>query len=255
MAEILSSTTLVEADKATRPQITISKAIPSDCDDLAEIVLLAFRGDPSIECFNPERVGLTEEELLAVHKPSLSWTFRKNVLNDAIYLKATILTTDAYGRPNTTTVGYSIWVDPSQKRLYRLSLWEWLLKTIVYPLQGLIFRKEDAPPLPQEVKDVIKAQYNTVFGPGGVAEGQTPWYLHLLTVHPKWHGIGAGKALLAWGMERARKDDAPVYLESSHRAYTFYLSQGYKEVIAITCFANGASLRIPGMIWYPRMKV
>ncbi|KIJ55767.1 hypothetical protein M422DRAFT_24297 [Sphaerobolus stellatus SS14] len=255
MAEISSTTTLVESNKAIRPQITISKVNVSDSDDLAELVLLAFREDPNGACFHPDRVGYSAEELLAVHKAGFSWEMRKEVLRKGIYLKATIPTTDAYGRPNsTTTVGLSIWENPSHTRLYRLSLWEWLLKTVIYPLQQVIFRKQKSKGIPPEVRDVMKAQYATTFGPGGVAEGQTPWYLHVLAVHPKWQGIGVGKALIEWGMERAREDGAPVYLESSPIAYKFYLGLGYQETVATTCFANGASARIPGMIWFPRMK-
>ena len=65
-----------------------------------------------------------------------------------------------------------------------------------------------------EIDELIEAEYEKTFGKGGLAEGLKPWYLHLLCVHPKWQGIGAGKALLDWGIEKAREEDAPLYLES-----------------------------------------
>ncbi|KIJ55751.1 hypothetical protein M422DRAFT_240368 [Sphaerobolus stellatus SS14] len=243
-----------EVNRAWCPPITISKLNPSDCEDMAEITLLAFMDDPNSSCFHPERIGHSAEELLVIHKPSVALRWRNRILNEGVYLKATIPVTDAHGKPNTL-VGISVWDNPSRTRLYKLSLWEWLLKNVIYPVQRFIFTKKEALGLPPEVHGLIKAQYDATFGPAGVAEGQKPWYLHILAVHPKWQGIGAGKALLEWGMERAREDNSPVYLESSPVAYKFYLGQGYQETIALTCFANGVSAQIPGMIWYPTMKI
>ena len=196
------------------PQITILKANPSDCDDLAEIELLAFKNDPNSPAFHPERAGCSDEELLAVHKPFVSWAWKKWILGETITLKATIPVIDDCGKRHITTVGLAAWINPSNTRLYKLSLREWLLQKVIYPLQEFIFRKKEPSPLPPVVKETMKRQYDALFGSGGVAEGQKPWYLHLLAIHPKWQGIGAGGALLDWGLEKAREDNAPTYLES-----------------------------------------
>ena len=45
--------------------------------------------------------------------------------------------------------------------------------------------------------------------------GQPYWLLEILAVNPAAQGLGVGKALLAWGFERADKDQLPIYLEAT----------------------------------------
>jgi len=199
-------------DKPSRLKITISHALPSDCEDLAEINLLAFRDDPNSAPFHPERVGLTIEELLRTHRPLVAWGLQRSLLEDIIVLKATIPASNPQDRP--ITAACAIWENPSRTRLKRRTFWEWVLELVIYPIQELFLGKKRAPSLPPSVGELMKRQYDIVFGPGGIAEGQTPWYLHVVAVHPKYQGTGAGRALLEWGRERAEADNVPMYLES-----------------------------------------
>jgi len=102
-----------------------------------------------------------------------------------------------------------------------------------------------------DVQRELERQYETTFGPGGIAEGKKPWYLHLLCVHPKWQGHGIGRKMLEWGFNKAREDEAPIYLESSPMAYQLYLAKGFRETCRIPSIApNGYSIEFPGMIWF-----
>lgn len=180
-------------------------ARPSDGLVLAEVMMHAFHGDPNLGAFHPERVGLSPEEQFRLYGPALARSLQRGIVGDDVYIKASV---------GETVVGWAKWQSPSRRRVAPRTLWEWLLAWVVYPLQAR-FRPQCLPsPLPTPVKELMQAQYDATFGPGGLVEGQKPWYLVVLCVHPKWQGIGAGKALLSWGLEEARRDNVPIYLES-----------------------------------------
>src|SRR5262249_21866755 len=111
-------------------------------------------------------------------------------------------------------IGFAIWTNPSKTRLVRRTLWEWILFWVVHPIQDF-FGVDLGPGLPVLAKRLLEEQYEIVFGKGGVAERLgKPWHLHLCAVHPSWQNAGVGTKLIHWGLEKAEKDKAPVYLES-----------------------------------------
>ncbi|KAL4795182.1 acyl-CoA N-acyltransferase [Aspergillus venezuelensis] len=54
--------------------------------------------------------------------------------------------------------------------------------------------------------------------------------LEFLATHPKYQGHGVGKALLAWGIERAEKDGKRIYLEATSEGYPLYVKSGWRAL-------------------------
>lgn len=48
-------------------------------------------------------------------------------------------------------------------------------------------------------------------------KGEKHLYLELLAVHPDYHGLGIGKALVQWGNDKADQTGVPSYLEASRK--------------------------------------
>ncbi|GAW19972.1 hypothetical protein ANO14919_094650 [Xylariales sp. No.14919] len=63
------------------------------------------------------------------------------------------------------------------------------------------------------------------------------FHLRLLHVDPKHQRRGAGKMLVMWGVEEAKKLGMPAFLESSEEGHSLYLSCGFRDidVQAIDC--------------------
>lgn len=82
----------------------------------------------------------------------------------------------------------------------------------------------------------------------GAAEAGAHWYLLGLAVHPDHQGKGWGAALLAHGLERARVEEAPCYLETTNPAnLQFYERHGFTP-----CGHRPTSAANPelwGMLW------
>ncbi|RAK95485.1 GNAT family N-acetyltransferase [Aspergillus ibericus CBS 121593] len=64
-----------------------------------------------------------------------------------------------------------------------------------------------------------------------VREGD--FVLELLATHPEAQGRGVGTALLNWGLERANKRNARVYLEATEDGYPLYWKYGWRDVEVI----------------------
>ncbi len=66
------------------------------------------------------------------------------------------------------------------------------------------------------------------------------WYLATLGVRPECQGQGLGAALVRHGLERARTDGLPCYLETTtERAVAFYLKNGFQLVRQGRVTGNG----------------
>ncbi|KAI0203849.1 acyl-CoA N-acyltransferase [Astrocystis sublimbata] len=61
-------------------------------------------------------------------------------------------------------------------------------------------------------------------------EGTKHAHLRLLHVDPEHQRRGAGRMLVMWGVEEARRLGLPAYLESSLDGHSLYLSCGFRDI-------------------------
>ena len=54
--------------------------------------------------------------------------------------------------------------------------------------------------------------------------------LSLLATDPTRRGLGAGSALVRWGLELANKQQLPVYLEATPKGYPVYRKLGFEDL-------------------------
>ncbi|KAI0103724.1 acyl-CoA N-acyltransferase [Nemania sp. FL0031] len=55
-------------------------------------------------------------------------------------------------------------------------------------------------------------------------------HLRLLHVHPDHQRKGAGKLMVMWGVEEAKKLGLPAFLESSEEGHSLYLKCGFRDI-------------------------
>lgn len=70
---------------------------------------------------------------------------------------------------------------------------------------------------------------------------------------PLYHRRGAGKALLEWGMEKAREENVPITLTASPMGRELYLRLGFRELDVFECGEEGGEERVRTwvMVWTP----
>jgi len=94
-----------------------------------------------------------------------------------------------------------------------------------------------------EIEQSTRAAINPLTGDGGVryaafwdwldahVPGEPCWFLDLVGVAPAAQGRGLGRALVRHGLERARADGCPAFLETgTPRNVPFYESLGFQVV-------------------------
>jgi len=65
------------------------------------------------------------------------------------------------------------------------------------------------------------------------------WYLSLCGTHPDYQGKGIGRELVAWGLNRARKENVHASVVSSAGNDAFYLRCGFDEVVGNATAGEG----------------
>ena len=68
------------------------------------------------------------------------------------------------------------------------------------------------------------------------------WYLALCCVDPDVSGRGAGRALVEWGLSRARDEGVCASVTASEGNEGFYLKCGFDEVVGNACLGEGNPL-------------
>jgi GNAT superfamily N-acetyltransferase len=94
-----------------------------------------------------------------------------------------------------------------------------------------------------DIELAIRADISSLTGDGGVRyaafwdwlDAHVPhepcWFLDAVAVAPAAQGQGLGRALVRHGLERARADDCPAFLETgTPRNVPFYQSLGFQIV-------------------------
>ncbi|KAF8515314.1 hypothetical protein BU17DRAFT_67906 [Hysterangium stoloniferum] len=233
----------------TQSPVKITFATTPDAFAMARVSLLGFEKGEHRPALFPALTGLSTEELLARHTSPEARSMKQGIVGHKTYIKASIQGSGP--EQEELIVGFASWSSPSRRR--KRSIRDWFLSEIIYPLYRFIFRPTLGYSMPPEAKATFAQLHNDTFGPKGVAEGKKHWDLHVLCVHPDWRRKGVGSALLQWGFDKAEEDGAVVYLTSSPMARPIYLAKGFRVTSERMCKVNGYDLKIPGMIWEPRL--
>ncbi|KAK5173069.1 uncharacterized protein LTR77_003191 [Saxophila tyrrhenica] len=61
-------------------------------------------------------------------------------------------------------------------------------------------------------------------------KGEGSWVLMSMVTRECWRGQGAAKLLIEWGLQRAREDGVPAYLEASVEGKPVYERHGFQQV-------------------------
>lgn len=82
------------------------------------------------------------------------------------------------------------------------------------------------------------------------------WYLSFLAVHPDRQGLGIGRELVAWGLDRAEREGVVASVISAHGKNGFYQRCGFDETYrAATDGGRNPLANTPGsdILWrWPR---
>lgn len=83
-------------------------------------------------------------------------------------------------------------------------------------------------------------------------KGRTVWHLAFVAVLPDYQRRGIATRLLKEGMEKARVDKVPTYVEASEDGTALYGKLGWEVVGKIVEEdGEGGTLEAPVMTWYP----
>jgi predicted GNAT family N-acyltransferase len=64
------------------------------------------------------------------------------------------------------------------------------------------------------------------------------WYLELISTKPEIKGLGTGRKLVQWGLEKVDKDGAEAYLEASPQGKGLFERFGF-EVVEKLVYVDG----------------
>lgn len=67
--------------------------------------------------------------------------------------------------------------------------------------------------------------------------GRPHWYLEIIVTRSKYQGLGAGRMLMEWGVERADEEGAECYLDATPQGKQLYERFGFKTQASL-CFFN-----------------
>lgn len=70
-----------------------------------------------------------------------------------------------------------------------------------------------------------------------IMEGRPHWYLEMIVTRSKYQGLGAGRMLMEWGVERADEEGAECYLDATPQGKQLYERFDFKTQASL-CFFN-----------------
>jgi GNAT superfamily N-acetyltransferase len=99
------------------------------------------------------------------------------------------------------------------------------------------------------IQALIEAE-RKYFGPEW---GRKRLELASLVTDPRYHRLGAGKALTQWGLEKATECHVPITLTASPLGKRLYTHLGFQELGCVDCEVQGDKEKAwtYAMIWVP----
>jgi GNAT superfamily N-acetyltransferase len=146
------------------------------------------------------------------------------------------------------------WYDPSMSVLSRCTAFTVHLKTLTIhhlgnlmkPLMAkamvvheLLYPNRAVSPVNKDVIERAYSFFDSIWS-GNRAES---WYLSFLCVHPDYQGIGVGKKLTLWGIDRAEEEGVVASLITVPGTEDFYHNFGFHEKFGCARDGDGNPLR------------
>ncbi|KAI8824206.1 acyl-CoA N-acyltransferase [Fimicolochytrium jonesii] len=209
-----------------RPKLTLQPLTTADIPRAVEIERAAFGPGPLTKRFYPN--GMNETSLA-----NLKYRVSKALKDPTSNAHPWKVVRDDTGE----MIAYAIWIKP-------------LTKDEVEQMMEKAKVDDPNEPVDTAVNKEFKAAFmKEMFASHGRLMGdRMHWYLRLIATHPDHQGIGAGAVLIDWGLQKAREDSMPAYLESSAAGYPVYIHKGFREIGKMTV---DESTSLPCLLWEP----
>ncbi|KAH5529798.1 hypothetical protein HBI29_021010 [Parastagonospora nodorum] len=199
-------------------QILILPCTPADASMLASCLYTSFPSTfwdlvepPSQRPLPAIRLALMAKRLLpSLSDPAIQW------------IKAVHAPTDECMGMACWTLPGSAVHNPLRKSAIAFYAWDAKMRWTQHDVEEMFAHVcAEQWDVPIARNDRLRAQF---------FKGHAHWYLSPVCTWPKWQGLGVGKKLLAWALERADRTGTPVYLRSAPEARGFYERVGFEEV-------------------------
>ncbi|KAF1812929.1 hypothetical protein P152DRAFT_396460 [Eremomyces bilateralis CBS 781.70] len=157
------------------------------------------------------------------------------------------------GKEIVTGVAHWARLGPEGAKKYGLRWWD--PRRIILPLSHLytsitscFFPNRAAHP---DLEDVIERAYPFINPWTGSREES--WYLEWLAVAPEYHGQGHGRALVQWGLDRAKEENICASVIAAYGKEKFYENCGFNNTAGTAGQGEGNPLAdTPGGVVYFR---
>lgn len=194
------------------PTLRLRPGSPADVEDMCETVLDAFSGNMVGRTFFPATSASAR-------------TFWLDALAEEVH------------DPNARFVVVEEVTVASPPALVAFAKWNAPVVVVVGP--GTL----QPPPLPEcWPVDGDPALAAVFFGKLAdmheeIMEGRPHWYLEMIVTRSKYQGLGAGRMLMEWGVERADEEGVECYLDATPQGMPLYERFGFKTQASL-CFFN-----------------
>jgi GNAT superfamily N-acetyltransferase len=234
--------------------IIVRRALPSESFTMAQVRLAAFDGTPLMKWLGRDISALSRMQRDAilqgnklhfvavdrsVHGTAAADTVDGKLIGLAIFCRVSDDQSKLYQRQ----IGYLQWIEAQAASL------ETYVATWVKYLQ-------DRKSVSEQLRKIgilgatLSAGKQTALMDKGIHDFID---LSILTIHPSYQGKGVGKKLLEVVFEHARREDVPVWLESTPAGYPVYIKVGFKETGCTMTIQDGDQVieQVPGLLWRP----
>lgn len=229
-------------------KLRIRPALAQEAQALAKIGAAAFSEDPFDSYMYPKRKQ-SPEAYQRLYRQKLDYHINQSL---CWIMVAEVVTTahngyGAVGHEDATPAAYAIWTRETAKDrketrrcLQAQGLQDSSLGlSMAKRCKKLVMNCRLAQSIRDRSNPVVDRERSTAFWKGFDGsdddsdsdddEPEEYWHLQELAVAPEFRRRGAGRALLNWGQNWARKEDVPVLLESTPMGRPLYQAAGFLQ--------------------------
>ncbi|KIY03998.1 uncharacterized protein Z520_00690 [Fonsecaea multimorphosa CBS 102226] len=212
----------------------------SDLDAVSKILAAAFYDEELNDCIFPYRKQFPDDYVFVWKQKVVKnwWDYNKIWL--VSYEK------DPSQKSGEIITGAAEWgrEGKGSDRLWGLVRW-WDPRRLISPFIGLFYsfyrllipNRSIAVPSLSDPNPLNKWNFAYRIGPFSEHFFNNPpwranhWELSTLGVHPSYQGRGIGQKMVAWGLERAKKDGLPAVVIGAQGTEPFYQRCGFRHLV------------------------